>query len=685
MTETVLVVDDEPNYRLIIGQVLEAQGWEVLEAGGGREAFDIFLGRPELALVLTDVTMPDGDGLELLTWVKAERPEVPVVLLTAHNDVKLAVEAMQKGAFDYLTKPYRNDDLIRSVAKALKVSALARQNRRLRDELSGRDRYGELVGRSRAMRDLFDLLARVAPSRANVLITGESGTGKELAARAIHQHSPRSDRPFVAVNCSALTETLLLSELFGYEKGAFTGAGQRRAGRFELAHQGTLFLDEIGELGSSVQVALLRVLQERVVERVGGAGSILEVDVRLVTATNRDLKREVAAGGFREDLFYRLNVVRVVMPPLRERLDDLPLLAETFLDKHGRDRERRPRLSQETMRLMYAYHWPGNVRELENVVERALVLAAGDEILPSDLPEELIRPGWPGGSAVAADGGGAGQGSGAGAGQGGGHGAGEGARQEQGAGLRLGAGSGLDVASANRPLARSSAGWLGDSPADPSKAASGTAPGGTPGVASGATSGQATASGTNLEAAAALEPGGSARPAGAARRVDGVSDDRIADGGVSAEVGAAVGAPVVSAAGEGVGWTWRAAELLPTGLGLTEALSALEEGLLRRAMGRSDGVQSRAADLLGLRRNVFKYKWDKYVGGEPAPLARPLAETAPEGPDLSTLLADFEEEMLRRALALAGGVQSRAADLLGLKRNTMPYKLNKYPHLLEGS
>jgi two-component system NtrC family response regulator len=555
MTETVLVVDDEPNYRLIIGQVLENEGWRVLEAGGGREAFAIFLERPELALVLTDVTMPDGDGLELLTWVKAERPEVPVVLLTAHNDVKLAVEAMRKGGFDYLTKPFANDDLVRSVTKALEVSTLARQNMQLRAELSALDNYGQLVGRSRGMRDLFSLLDRVAPSRANVLITGESGTGKELAARAIHLRSPRVERSFVAVNCSALTESLLMSELFGHEKGAYTGAGSARAGRFELAHQGTLFLDEIGELGQSVQVALLRALQERTIERVGGGGALIEVDVRLITATNRDLMTEVAAGRFREDLFYRLNVVKINIPPLRERLDDLPLLVEAFLEKHGRDRRPRPTVSKETMRHMYAHHWPGNVRELENVIERALVMVEGDEISPSDLPEELVRPG------LTAD-------------------------------------------------------------VEPQE--------------------DAIAVGSSLSSAL---------------RID--EKDRL-----------------------GGDWMGKVLTMLPAGSGLNEALSALEEGLLRRAMSAANGVQSRAADSLRLRRNVFKYKWDNFVGREPDPLASSLAEEAPEVSDLRKLLAEFEEEALRRALAAAGGARSQAADALGIKRNMMIYKLKKYPGLL---
>ncbi|MDR2443636.1 MAG: sigma-54 dependent transcriptional regulator, partial [Deltaproteobacteria bacterium] len=392
MPETILVVDDEPNYRLILGQVLANEGFEVIEAQNGLEAFELFLENPRVGLVLTDITMPESDGLELLTKVKKERSEVPVVMLTAHIDVKLAVEAMQKGAFDYLTKPYHNDELIRCVKKALEVFSLSRQNKELREALAVRHSFGNLIGKSKPMVELYQILEKVAPSQSTVLITGESGTGKELVARAIHYNSPRAQGSFVAVNCSALSESLLVSELFGYEKGAFTGAQSTRMGRFELAHGGTLFLDEVGEMGQSVQVTLLRAIQERTIERVGGGGKLIEVDVRLITATNRDLNVEMAAGRFREDLFYRLKVFHLKLPPLRDRLDDLPILIEHFIDKFMGDRPVRPRLDTEAKRLLYAYHWPGNVRELENVIERAMVLASNDLIVPSDLPDEILRP-----------------------------------------------------------------------------------------------------------------------------------------------------------------------------------------------------------------------------------------------------------------------------------------------------
>ena len=391
MPESILVVDDEPNYRLIIGQVLEREGYDVVEAGDGREALEIFRERPELGMVLTDITMPGEDGLELLSKLKVERPEVPVVMLTAHHDVKLAVDAMRRGALDYLTKPFVNADLIRCVKKALEVFELGRQNKELRRELAKRHSFGSLIGKSKPMVELYQLLEKVAPTRANVLIIGESGTGKELVARAIHYNSPSAEKSFVAVNCSALSETLLVSELFGHDKGAYTGAMATRAGRFELAHQGTLFLDEIGEMGMAAQVTLLRVLQERTIERVGGGGKLIEVDARLIAATNKDLKAEVAANRFREDLFFRLNVVQLRIPPLRDRLDDLPILVEHFIDKYAGDRKVRPTVDPSTKMLLFAYHWPGNVRELENVVERAMVLAYGDRILPEDLPEELRR------------------------------------------------------------------------------------------------------------------------------------------------------------------------------------------------------------------------------------------------------------------------------------------------------
>jgi two-component system NtrC family response regulator len=645
MPETILVVDDEPNYRLIIGQVLAKEGFEVVEAQNGAEALELFLDRPDLALVLTDITMPGIDGMELLTRVKGERPEVPVVMLTAHADLGLAVEAMRKGAFDYLAKPYDNEQLVRSVKKALEVFSLGRQNLELRRELAGRHSFGSLIGKSKPMAELYQLLEKVSPTRANVLITGESGTGKELVAKAVHYNSPRAERPFIAVNCSALPETLLVSELFGHEKGAFTGAAASRAGRFELAHRGTLFLDEVAEMGQSAQVTLLRVLQERTIERVGGGGTLIEVDVRLITATNRDLKAEAAAGRFREDLFFRLNVVHLKIPPLRDRLDDLPILVEHFIDKFASDRPRRPSVAPQAMRRLFAHRWPGNVRELENVIERALVMASGDVIVEADLPDEIRRPepalqagaAGPDASRPPAYGGGR---------EGGlpGHGGGVGFGGASGAG-----GPGGAAAAAGGPQS----GW--PSAASPGQAPGGDGPGTGPSRAAG--DGRGGGSGTGVFGGPGPgSAGGSAPP--------------VPPSWAEADSGA-----------DEPPWMIPILAMLPQGVGLTEALSALEEAWLRLAMAEGGGVQSRAADSLGLKRNVFKYKWDKWASAAPTPFSERLAGAGPAPADLSGALAAVEEALLRRALIAARGVQSKAADLLGLKRSLMPYKLKKYPEL----
>jgi len=535
---TILIVDDEKNYHLPLTTLFKGEGYETLSAYSGLEAWDILTER-DVDLVLSDMTMPGGGGLELLTRIKSVKAEIPVIMLTAFGTVELAVEAMKLGAFDYLTKPCPNEEVLRTVAKALEVGRLGRQVKELNSALTRRYSFDQLIGKSKPMLELYKLLEKVAPTKANVLITGESGTGKELAAQAIHYNSPRAPKHFVAVNCSALTPTLLESELFGHEKGAFTDAKTSRAGRFELAHEGTLFLDEVGEMDPGLQVKLLRVLQERRFERVGG-GQSLQVDVRLITATNRDLKQEVELGRFREDLFYRLNVVHLHLPPLREKLDDLPLLAEHFLKTHSEESGLPQRtLARETLRLMFAYHWPGNVRELGNAIERGVVLSSGPEIRPEDLPEELRRSGKP------------------------------------------------------------------------------------------------------------PEP----------------------DAAFENESPAAEGGPP---------WLSKARRLLPEGLSLEAALSALEEGLLRTALAAGGGVQSRAAETLGLKKNVFKYKWDKYANREPDPLALALAEETPAGLALTPALEALEETLLKEALERAGGVQSQAADLLGIKKNLMQYKLKKF-------
>ncbi len=386
--ETILVVDDEKNYLLVMEALLRKEGYDVMTASSGREALKV-LKETEADLIVTDMKMPGLDGLELLAALKEQDPDLPVIMMTAFGTVEKAVEAMKKGAYDYFTKPFENERMLLTVAKALEMSRLVRQNRVLQGQVA--ERYGtdNVVGRSKAMLEVYKLIDKVAPTKATVLVTGESGTGKELIARAIHDRSPRRDKPFVSVNCSALTETLLESELFGHEKGAFTGATAARKGRFELAHMGSLFLDEIGHTSLALQVKLLRVVQEMAFERVGGTRT-MEVDVRLITASNRDLKAEVAAGRFQEDLYYRLNVVHIELPPLRERPDDVPLLAIHFLKKYATELSRgQMELVPEVSEALSTYAWPGNVRELENVIERAVVLASGPRVRLIDLPAEI--------------------------------------------------------------------------------------------------------------------------------------------------------------------------------------------------------------------------------------------------------------------------------------------------------
>jgi two-component system, NtrC family, response regulator len=386
--ETILVVDDEKNYLLVLSAVLEEEGYEVLTALSGPEAIEIQKAS-DIDLVLTDMKMPAMDGIDLLERIKAYDPDLPVIMMTAHGTVDKAVEAMQKGAYTYILKPFDNDRLILYVKKAMALFQVVKENRRLRSVVESQYRFGNIIGKSKAIRDVFDTIQKVAPSNASVLIEGESGTGKELVAKAIHFNSPRRELPFVAVNCSALAEGLLESELFGHEKGAFTGAISSKKGRFELAHGGTLFLDEIGELSANLQVKLLRVLQEKVFERVGGVRPIT-VDIRVIAATNKNLKDEMRAGRFREDLYYRLDVVHIVIPPLRERGEDIRLLVDHFIAKYAGERKLSAPVkgvTQDVDRLFYEYSWPGNVRELENVIERAMILCPTDIISDRDLPK----------------------------------------------------------------------------------------------------------------------------------------------------------------------------------------------------------------------------------------------------------------------------------------------------------
>jgi two-component system NtrC family response regulator len=386
--ETILIVDDEKNYLTILSAILEDEGFEVLTALGGQEALEVHK-TSDLDLILTDMKMPAMDGIDLLENLKSVDPDLPVIMMTAHGTVDKAVEAMQKGAYTYVLKPFDNERLIIYVKKAISMYQVVKENRRLRDAVESQYRFGNIIGKSKKMRNIFDTIQKVAPSGATVLIEGESGTGKELVARSLHFNSPRREKPFVAVNCSALAESLLESELFGHERGAFTGAVATKKGRFELADGGTLFLDEIGELSQNLQVKMLRVLQEKIFERVGGVRSI-SVDIRIVAATNKDLLQEMKSGRFREDLFYRLNVVHISLPPLKARKEDIRLLVNHFIKKYASERESAVPVTgvdQEVDRLFYDYSWPGNIRELENVIERVMILCPGEIIRVSELPK----------------------------------------------------------------------------------------------------------------------------------------------------------------------------------------------------------------------------------------------------------------------------------------------------------
>ena len=386
--DTILVVDDEANYLTVMEALLGGAGYEALTAGSGVEAMKV-AAQAELDLVLTDMKMPRMSGIDLLAELKRLYPDVPVILMTAFGTVEKAVEAMKKGAFDYILKPFKNEEILLTIAKALELRHLLLQNRLLTQDLARHVGFPNIVGESKSMQEILALVRRVANSKATVLVSGESGTGKELIARAIHQCSARAAKSCISVNCGALTETLLESELFGHERGAFTNAVAMRKGRFELADGGTLFMDEVAEMSQGLQVKLLRVLQEMEFERVGGVRTI-KVDVRVVAASNRDLKEEVEAGRFREDLFYRLNVVHLHLPPLRERREDIPLLAAHFIKKYVQENLRdKTRITPEALQVLSQYAWPGNVRELENVMERAVILCGHNTISPQDLPAEL--------------------------------------------------------------------------------------------------------------------------------------------------------------------------------------------------------------------------------------------------------------------------------------------------------
>ncbi len=388
----VLVVDDEPALRRSLARFLTSRGMSVTTAEDGRAAMDV-LQREEVDVALIDLMMPNVGGLEVLEYVKANLAGVQVVIMTAFGDVETAVKAVRAGAYHFLTKPFRsNDEVAVTVAKAAEHRRLADRAAKLALRLQHLEKFGELIGNSRPMREVYRLAMGVAPTSSTVLILGESGTGKELTARAIHQHSPRTEGPFVPVNCSAIPVDLVESELFGHERGAFTGATSAREGLFAAAHRGTLFLDEIGDLPPMAQVKLLRVLQEGETKRVG-SDQTRTVDVRVIAATNVDLRDRMDQGKFREDLFYRLNVVSITLPPLRERREDVPLLGYHFLQKYAARAGRKVReFSPDALRVMQQQRWPGNVRELENAVEYAVVFCRGEIVTPTDLPFE--RPSW---------------------------------------------------------------------------------------------------------------------------------------------------------------------------------------------------------------------------------------------------------------------------------------------------
>jgi DNA-binding NtrC family response regulator len=385
MKGRILAVDDERHQRDILQMILNAEGYETTVAGTARQAIQEARGQG-FDVVLTDLKMPDKNGIALLEELLASQPGLCVVLMTAHGTIDSAVEAMRKGAFDYLTKPLEKDELLLVLRRAMERTRLVRENRLLNEQLRDRFRLDNIVGSHGSMQDVFRIVYKVAASASTVLVYGESGTGKEMVAQALHQQSDRRDRPFYAVNIAALPESLLEAELFGHEKGAFTGADGRKIGLFEQASGSTLFLDEVGDLKRDLQVKLLRTLQEREIMRVGGNERI-KVDVRIIAASNLDLEQAVRDGRFREDLYYRLNVIPIVLPPLRERRTDIPLLVEHFVKKYAGGKPRS--IGPAALKFLVEYDWPGNVRELEAVVERSLLLAEQDVVAPDDLPPNV--------------------------------------------------------------------------------------------------------------------------------------------------------------------------------------------------------------------------------------------------------------------------------------------------------
>ena len=390
MKFNILIIDDEKNIREGLGAALEMDGYTVFLAADGKQGLEI-LERGDIDLVITDLKMSEVSGEEILAKVTGETPGIPVIVLTGHGTIDSAVDAMRKGAYDFLTKPVNLDRLSLLVKRALERREISLQNSVYRKEIEGKTTFENMIGKSHEIQKVFDLVKKVAPSKASVLITGESGVGKEMIANALHNLSPRKDKPFIKVHCAALSDSLLESELFGHEKGAFTGAIAMKRGRFELAHEGTIFLDEIGEISQNVQVKLLRVIQERKFERVGGEET-LDVDVRIIAATNRNLEEEIKKGNFREDLYYRLNVVNINVPPLRERKDDIPIMVNNFIRKFSKENNKNiTTVDTKAKNALYSYDWPGNIRELRNCIEGAVVIAEGSTLRLEDLPPAVRK------------------------------------------------------------------------------------------------------------------------------------------------------------------------------------------------------------------------------------------------------------------------------------------------------
>lgn len=390
MKFTLLIIDDEKNIREGLGANFEMEGYNVKLAENGQQGLE-FISKGDIDLIITDLRMPGISGEEVLRKVTTETPGIPVIVLTGHGSIDSAVDAMRNGAYDFLTKPLNLDQLTMIVKRALQARELSLQHKQLKKEVEKDMAFDKMIGKSAEMQKVFEMIKKVASSKASVLITGESGVGKEVVADAIHKLSPRKDHQCIKVHCAALSETLLESELFGHEKGAFTGADNLVKGRFELAHESSIFLDEIGEINPSVQIKILRVLQEKAFERVGGQETI-NVDVRIIAATNRVLEEEVKKGTFREDLYYRLNVIHIHVPPLRERKDDIPLLVASFLEEFAVENGKNIKgIDSQAKSAIYNYNWPGNIRELRNCIESAVVMCSGEEIKLEDLPPTVSK------------------------------------------------------------------------------------------------------------------------------------------------------------------------------------------------------------------------------------------------------------------------------------------------------